>query len=404
MRETRRERTQRKPKRGLPLAVFGLTLAGAFAFLGSGSDAQSRTTSDPAIEIPRGLPESLWIDLIPEDNPVTAPRVVLGERLYFDKRLSLDNTVSCATCHDPAFALTDNQVTAVGIRNQRGPRNSPTVFNTTFNEAQFWDGRAPTLEAQAKLPLINPIEMGMPDHDAVVARVESFSEYGPLFEAAFGDPDVTIDRIAQGIAGFERTQLSGNSPFDRFIAGDAEAISEAARRGWELFRGEARCIPCHTFNASAPFFSDFKFHNIGVAAKDQDFSGLARRARERVLENPGNVEVLDELALSEGFSELGRFTVTLEPRDIGAFKTSMLRDVELTAPYFHDGSAENLMEVVKFYNDGGETNPNLSGGIRPLDLEDDQMEDLVEFLESLTSDAVRARAEASRPQNRQPAD
>jgi cytochrome c peroxidase len=186
------------------------------------------------------------------------------------------------------------------------------------------------------------------------------------------------------------------------MAGDKKAISESAKRGWDLFNGQARCISCHAFNESSPFFSDFKFHNIGVAAKDQNFSGLARRARQLIGANPNNKDAIDELALKEGFSELGRFLVTKQPRDIGSFKTSMLRDIELTAPYMHNGSEKTLLDVIKFYDKGGEANPNLDGGMRPLKLKDSQMDDLVEFLKTLTSDDTRRRMKSVKAQTRAP--
>jgi cytochrome c peroxidase len=354
------------------------------------------------MEIPKGLPADIWEYLVPEDNPLTTEKVALGEKLYFDKRLSADRSVSCATCHDPATALADNNPLAIGIELKKGARNSPTVLNSMFNELQFWDGRAPSLEEQAKLPIINPIEMGMKDHDAVVERVRAVPDYQKQFAAIFPDEGITIDTIAKAIASFERTQLSGNSPFDRFIAGDEKAISASAKRGWELFNGQARCISCHAFNPSSPFFSDFKFHNIGVAAKDQNFNALVQRARQITASNPRSAELVDQLALAEGFSELGRYLVTKQQRDIGSFKTSMLRDIELTAPYMHNGSEKTLLDVVKFYNKGGELNPNLDGGMRPLKLTDPQMDDVVEFMKTLTSDDTRRKIKSVKPQTRAP--
>jgi cytochrome c peroxidase len=354
------------------------------------------------MEVPLGLPAEVWESLIPKDNPMTAEKVALGEKLYFDKRLSSDRTVSCATCHDPATALADSNMVGVGIGLKKGARNAPTVLNSMFNELQFWDGRAATLEEQAKMPIVNPIEMGMKDHNAVVARVREIGEYRPLFAAAFGPEGLTIDTIAKAIAAFERTQISGNSPFDRFIAGDQNAISEAAKRGWALFNGQARCISCHAWNPSSSLFTDNKFHNIGVAAKDRNFTPLARQARRLISQGRNRPQILDELALTEGFSELGRYLITGQPKDIGAFKTSGLRDIELTAPYMHNGSEKTLLDVMKFYNKGGEPNPNLDGGMRPLKLTDPQLDDLVEFMKTLTSDDVRRKAQSARPQTRGP--
>jgi cytochrome c peroxidase len=395
-------------KLALIFACVGFTFTLA---LPTSSHSQATSISTPSgatqsekfgMELPLGLPPDVWESMIPKDNPMTSEKVALGEKLYFDKRLSSDRTVSCATCHDPATALADNNMVGIGIGLKKGARNAPTVLNSMFNELQFWDGRAATLEEQAKMPIINPIEMGMKDHDAVVARVREIAEYKPLFTAAFGPEGVTIDTIAKAIAAFERTQISGNSPFDRFIAGDQNAISEAAKRGWALFNGQARCVSCHAWNPSSPFFTNNKFHNIGVAAKDQNFPLLARRARQLLSQGKNRAQILDELALAEGFSELGRYLITGQPKDIGAFKTSGLRDIELTAPYMHNGSEKTLLDVVKFYNKGGEPNPNLDGGMRPLKLTDPQMDDVVEFMKTLTGDDARRKTQTVRPQTRAP--
>lgn len=343
------------------------------------------------IDLPPAIPADLWEMMIPKDNPMSEAKVALGRDLYFDKRLSVDDTVSCATCHDPKFAFTDGKPVAEGVGGKRGARNSPTILNAMFNVEQFWDGRAKSLEEQAKQPLINPIEMGMPSHEAVVQKVKAIPEYVSRFREVFGGRDpINIDNIARAIAAFERTQLSGDSPFDRFIAGDQNAISEAARRGWELFKGKARCITCHEFNASSPFFTDFKYHNIGIGMKaSKNFESLARQIQSMAQQGTLTAASIDKLALSEGFSELGRFLVTRQPKDLGAFKTPTLRDVELTAPYMHDGSLKTLREVIEFYNKGGEPNPNLDGGIIKLDLSESEINDLEAFLKSLTSDRVR---------------
>lgn len=328
------------------------------------------------------LPKGVLEPVIPPDNPLTSEKVELGKRLYFDKRLSADGTVSCASCHDPTKGFADGRPVAVGIRNQAGARNSPTVLYAGFSEVQFWDGRAPSLEEQAKQPLINPVEMGQPSHEAVVKAVRSIPDYPPQFQKAFGSPDVTIERIVQAIAAFERTLAPFASPFDRFLAGEKDAISDSAKRGFQLFLGKARCVTCHEFNAAFPFFTDNKFHNIGVAMKG-NFEQLAREAQS--IQAKGK-EAEAVLSHKPGVEALGRWIVTREPKDIGAFKTPGLRNVALTAPYMHDGSLKTLEEVMEFYNKGGEPNPNLDGGMRPLGLTPEEIADLVEFMKSLTDE------------------
>jgi len=373
--------------RGVKLSLLAAAIVFAAINFAAPEGAAQKEKYKPAL--PPAIPADLWEMLIPQDNPMTEAKVALGRDLYFDKRLSVDNTVSCATCHDPKTAFAESKIVAEGIGGKKGARNSPTVLNAMFNVEQFWDGRAKTLEEQAKGPLTNPIEMGMPSHDAVVERVKQVPEYAKRFQEVFGGP-VNIDNIARAIASFERTQLSGDSPFDRFNAGDKGAINEQAQRGFELFKGKGRCITCHEFNASSPFFTDFKYHNIGVGMKASgNFESLARQVQQMAQDRRLTAESLDRLSLSQGFSELGRFLVTREPKDIGAFKTPPLRDIELTAPYMHDGSQKTLREVIDFYNKGGETNPNLDGGIRKLDLTDQEISDLEAFLKTLTSDSVR---------------
>lgn len=341
------------------------------------------------MEFPLGIPEDLWELFIPEDNPLTEAKVALGKALYFDKRLSVDRTVSCGTCHDPKAAFTDGKPVSEGVGGKKGTRNAPTILNALFNPEQFRDGRAKSLEDQIKQPLINPVEMAMPSYEAVVDVVQQIPSYREQFQLVFKSP-VTIDLIAKAIAAFERTQLSGDSPFDRFIDGDKTAISEAARRGWELFQKKARCHICHEFKDSSPFFTDFKYHNIGIGRKaTPNFEYLVQQVR--VLAESGQLteEKLNRLSLTEGFSELGRFLVTHQPQDLGAFKTPSLRDIELTAPYMHNGGLKTLREVIDFYNKGGEPNSNLDKDIVRLDLSDQEISDLEAFLKTLTSDRVR---------------
>jgi cytochrome c peroxidase len=382
--------------------------------------AKSRSTSarSEAFEprLPIGISRTLWRQRIPANNPMTPAKVSLGQALYFDKRLSADGTVSCATCHDPANAFTDHSSVAIGVSSKVGTRNAPTILNAMFSERLFWDGRVGSLEEQAKQPITNPFEMGMGGNDAVVARVTAIPEYRQRFQSVFRSERITIDTIVKAIAAYERTQLSANSPFDRFISGDANAITKAQRRGWELFKGKAKCIECHSFSGASPFFTDFKFHNTGIAANDMNFeqlSGLARQIadNERIssrskpinLTNnlPASVrQTAPSLAHTQGFTELGRYLVTKQPKDIGAFKTPTLRDIELTTPYMHNGSEKTLIDVVRFYNRGGNANANLDERLRPLNLNEEEMNELVEFMRALTSDDVLRQSLASKPQTR----
>jgi len=338
-----------------------------------------------ADEWPRGLPKDLWEILVPPENPQTPEKIALGRKLFFEKRLSKDGSVSCATCHDPAHGFAEAKKVSEGVGGKKGARNAPTVLNAVFYELQFWDGRAATLEEQSKGPMTNPVEMALENHDAAVAALKA-AGYAPEFQRVFGR-EITIDDVAAAIAAFERTVISGDSAFDRFMAGDKGAMSESAQRGWALWNGKARCNTCHPFGDTTPNFSDNKFHNIGVAAKGRDFGALARQAA-----SAGDPA---QLAFHPDFTELGRFVVTKQPKDIGAFKTPGIRDVALTAPYMHDGSEATLLDVVNFYDKGGEPNPNLDGGIVPLKLTEQEKKDLVAFMESLTGQGAGSPTRAA---------
>jgi cytochrome c peroxidase len=352
-------------------------------------------------QIPKGIPRWKWSKLIPRDNPLTVEKIALGEGLYFDKRLSVDGAVSCATCHDPATAFADRNSLAVGVGGRVGTRNVPTTLNSMFNQSQFWDGRARSLEAQAMQPLLNPLEMGMPDREAVVTRLNAIPEYRQSFDAAFGAGAITFENVARAIASYERTLLSADSPFDRFMAGNPQAISQAQKRGWQLFRGKANCIACHTFTPGSPFFTDYKFHNTGITTGDLNLEVLLNGLRSNSLEQLDS-ERLNELAHTEKLTELGRFLITKQKKDIGAFKTPTLRDIELTAPYMHNASEKTLLDVMKFYNEGSKKNRYLDEKIRPLNLSDEELSDLVEFMRALTSDSVLRRAQQTSPQSRTP--
>lgn len=341
-------------------------------------------------DLPLGVSRVLYAISVPADRVPTAEQAKLGDKLFDDKRLSSDGTVACNTCHDPKRGFVDHLPTSEGVGKQRGQRNAPTILNAMFNATQFWDGRAATLEDQAKLPILNPIEMGMKSPENVVDKIRSIPEYAEAFRRIYGH-DATFDDFASAVAAFERMQYTGDSPFDRFIAGDENAIDASAKRGWALFNGKARCNACHAANATSSLFSDQKFHNIGIAAHKPDFSALARKALAIV--QSGNDKQIDELVIQTNFSELGRFMITKSPGDIGAFRTPNLRNIAITGPYMHDGSMDTLWDVMDHYNKGGVPNPFLDGGMQRLGLTEPEIDDVVHFLTTLTTDRFQAYAQ-----------
>jgi len=343
------------------------------------SFAQTQSANPP---IPLGLPADTWDYYVPRKNPMTPAKIDLGRKLFFDARLSADGKISCASCHDQKIAFTDGRATALGIAGRRGSRNSPTLLNAMFNTGQFWDGRADTLEDQAVQPLVNPLEMGNGSYDEVVNRLRAIPEYRAEFRSVFGS-EARIEFVGLALATYERTLVSGDAPFDRFVAGDQNAIGEAAKRGFALFRGRARCSRCHTFSDALPFFTDFNYHNTGVAMNHPNFDKLSRQAYAATDTDKAK-EVIDALAKQDGGRELGRVLITYQVFDIGSYRTPSLRNVALTAPYFHDGSAKTLADVVRFYNEGGHQNINREWDLDALALSEDEQRDLVAFLESLT--------------------
>lgn len=372
-------------------SIFTSIFAISCLFLLYGAGTGIANAADP----PLGVSPELIRLVTPKDNPSTPEKLALGTLLFNDKRLSADNSTSCATCHDADKGFTDRLPTSKGLRDQIGKRNAPTVLNAMFLDTQFLDGRARNLEAQAKMPIVNPIEMGIKDGKTIVAMVTAIPEYKAAFQKAFGRP-VNYDDIGRAIAVFERTIVSGEAPVDRYVRGDENALSAAEKRGWSLFNGKGRCNSCHAYNPSYPFFTDNLFHNIGIAAHKADFENLAMRGDKSV--QKGDPAEIDRMALQTEFSELGRFLVTKNRSDIGAFKTNTLRDIALTSPYMHDGSLATLWDVVDHYNKGGVPNAFLDGGITRLGLTEPEIDDLVAVLAAFTSDkfADQGRAELER--------
>ena len=331
---------------------------------------------------------------IPEDNPQTPEKIALGEKLYEEVRFSTTGDVACLNCHDPEKAFTDSPLkVSEGIEKKTGTRNSPTVINSAYFSTQFWDGRSPDLEDQALHPFINPVEHGFVDHEPILEIVRTDPEYTAAFKEVFDKEgeQITMKEVTMAIASFERTVVSGNSPFDRyFYAGEVDALTEQQIRGFDLFVNQGRCVSCHVIEQTQALFTDNRFHNIGVGINSiqDDVPELATTFLKADLTlSEVDVEVLTDARTSE----LGRFAINKDMDDIGSFKTPTLRNIAVTAPYMHDGSVETLKDVVIHYNNGGvtdvgdEVNDFLSGGIRSLDLEEEQIDDIVAFMEALTS-------------------
>jgi cytochrome c peroxidase len=342
-----------------------------------------------------GAPVEMTREKIPADNPQTPQKISLGQRLFLDPRLSVDGTVSCSTCHDPKLAFTDRRPTSFGVKGRIGQRNAPTVLNALYNKTQFWDGRVNTLEEQAALPIVNAVEMGQPSLDAAVAQIAAVEEYQQAFRVVFGRSPNGPD-LLRAIASYERTQLSFDSPFDHFIAGEKNAIDDSAKRGWELFNNQARCNKCHALTDTTRDVTnliDNDFHNIGIGIIRHNVVALARQAEQLI--KTGDTTAIDRAAIQSDLSALGRFLVTKQEKDIASFKTPNIRNVLVTGPYFHDGSQETLWDVIDHYNKGdGLQNPYLDEDIQPLALTESDIDDLVAFMASLTSANYKEQGEA----------
>lgn len=321
-----------------------LTVAFSAAFVSFvwGDDAASEYA------VPKGLAAIAY----PKDNPHSAAKVELGKQLYFDPRLSRNNDISCATCHDPAKGYSNGEAFATGFDGKKGGRSAPTIINAAFHKFQFWDGRAGSLEEQALGPIQNPIEMNL-TLEEMVERLNKVQGYRKQFGVVFGSEEISAENVGRAIAAFERTICSGDAPYDRFKAGDKAALSEAAQRGMKLFFNKAHCSACHT----GPNLTDNAFHNIGVGMDKPE-------------------------------PDLGRQVHSKLAGDRGSFKTPTLREIALTAPYMHDGSMATLEEVIEHYAKGGTPNDFLDEEMYELKLTPEEKADLVVFLkEGLSSDS-----------------
>jgi cytochrome c peroxidase len=359
----------------------------------SRSISLQRRTGRPAdlLTVLKANPLGLPPVPVPGDNPVTAEKVQLGRKLFFDRRLSLNETMSCAMCHIPEQGFTNNELaTAVGIEGRTVRRNAPTIYNVAYFSNIFHDGRETRLEYQVWQPMLASNEMANPGFGYVVEKIRSLLDYSGLFENAFGGRGPGIETIGMAIASYERTIISGNSPFDRWYFDKEEKIlNDSTRRGFRLFKGKAGCASCHTIQKNYALFTDDAFHNTGIGWKES-LGGDQSKVQVQIapgLKVPVPSSVIKSVSeLSPG--DLGRYEVTQDPNDRWRYKTPSLRNVALTAPYMHNGSLGTLIQVVEFYNQGGVNNPLLDPLIRPLGLTKSEKEHIVAFLESLTGDNV----------------
>jgi cytochrome c peroxidase len=375
------------------LLIVAVAVAGALGVLGA---TTGRGGEPPPL---LGLPPVHQ----PADNLASAEKIALGEKLFNDTRFSSTGEVSCATCHKAEKAFTDSPLAvSEGINKLTGTRNAPTVLNSAFFRTLFWDGRSPSLEDQALHPFINPVEMGLESHQPILDLVRADPEYTKAFKRVFGADasEITMAEVTKAIAAFERTLVSADSPFDRwYFGGEKDALTEQQKRGFDVFVNQGRCVSCHLVEQTQALLTDNRFHNVGVGINDIQDS--VPELAPDFLEAEATLSEVDVKVLTDPkTSELGRFAITRTFDDLGSIKTPTLRNVALTAPYMHDGSLATLRDVVVHYNNGGVTeeggrvNDFLSGGIRPLDLSDAEIDDLVAFMEALTSPGPAAEAAA----------
>ena len=310
--------------------------------------------AQPLVPLPPSPP-------VPLSNLETPAKVALGKTLFFDPKLSVNGSISCAFCHMPKAGWADPRPVSIGVGGKRGGRNAPPVLNAAYQSLQFWDGRAGSLEEQAIGPLTNPVEMENPSNQSVVDRLRKIPSYRRSFREVFGG-SVSIDRIAEAISAYERTLVTPNTPYDRFLMGEAKALSASQKRGFMLFKGKARCVLCH----SGALLSDQAYHNLGVP-------------------QTGTLPV-----------DVGRYAVTHDPLDKGKFRTPQLRNVALTAPYMHDGTFRTLAQVVDFYDRGGGKSRFATKDplLVPLHLKASEKKDLVAFLRALSGET---RKEMNQP-------
>lgn len=333
----------------------GVAVLASLALLcGCNVAASARPVGSPvAIDVPLGLPPLP----APSGNPPTAASIALGRRLFYDTRLSKDDSLSCSSCHRPQSGFADVKERSLGVGGRLGTRHAPSLVDAAYSPLLFWDGRAASLEDQVGSPILNPLEMNQ-THEASLAKIAADPSYKSMFRNAFGTDAITFARVTNALASFERTIVSGDSPFDRYAyQGKSAALSPAQIRGLAVFKDPTRgnCAACHTIGLSFALFTDGQFHNTGEGVGD-----------------------------NEQLADLGRYNVTHAEGDKGAFKTPSLRDVAVTGPYMHDGKLKTLKDVVDFYAGEGNSNPYLDKRMSAIHLTGQDRSDLVEFMKSLT--------------------
>ncbi len=367
----------------------------------TGYESKQYQTASLALAARKGQPADLikYVTVAPlglpkiptaSNNPITSEKVTLGKKLFFDRRLSLNNTISCAMCHIPEQGFTSNELEKpVGFEGRSVKRNAPSLFNVAYLTSLFHDARETTLEHQVWHPILASNEMAMPSFGETIKKIQALDDYSGLFKLAFNGQPASITTIGQALASYQRTLVSGNSNFDRWYYGQrSDAISKQAQRGFKLFTGKAQCAICHTMNTKYALFTDNQLHNTGIGwqASMVDFES------ESVLIAPGvQMKVSSKVKEKVGNklqSDLGYYEVTQNPADRWRYRTPGLRNVALTAPYMHDGSLGSLRQVIEFYNHGGFKNEVQSPLIRKLNLSAAEIDDIEAFLLTLTGDNV----------------
>ncbi|RIK62965.1 MAG: cytochrome-c peroxidase [Planctomycetota bacterium] len=348
---------------GLFAAIAAAIVCSAFGVVASADPGPAGAKLEPLGPVP-----------VPADNPMTPEKIELGRMLYFDPRLSGDSSLSCAKCHDPSKGFSNGVQLSDAYPGTKHWRHVPTVLNAAYAKFQFWDGRADSLEAQAVGPIAAPIEMNQ-NYTHLVEKLSGIPHYRDQFKKVFNS-DVTMDNLAKAIAAFERTIVSKPGKVDKYLSGDKSALTDSEKRGMELFTGKANCIACH----HGALLTDNEFHTTGVPEIEplqKEADRIATRhffATDQKYPNPRSVD-----------ADYGREFITKSQSDRGKFKTPSLRELKYTAPYMHNGAFETLEDVIEFYMKGGGDHKNKDALLKPFDLTDQEFDDLLAFLEALSS-------------------